>query len=896
MQLILTHEQADFDALASLFGAALLDERSVPVLPRRLNRNVRSFITLYGADFSFVDPRDLPQGKVEGVTLVDTQSLVTLKGMGAKTAVRVVDHHPLRSGLPDDWRVTIDEIGATTTLLVEAMQVQNGHLSSIQATLLLLGIYEDTGSLTYARTSPRDVRAAAWLLERGASLKIAADFLNPPLSADQRVLYEELLDNSQTHHINGHRIVIACGDASDVDEEISTLAHKLRDLLDPDALFVVAATKDGVRIVARSTSDAIDVSNVMEEFGGGGHDRAAAALIRSEFPSSSGSPKGMLREGARGEGGKPQTTEKAQDNGSNLLALKEACEKLLNALPGHVQPSITVAQIMSRGAQLLSLETPVQDVAQLMQRTGFEGYPVVEDDKVVGLLTRRAVDRALAHKLNLTAASLMDAGEVTVCPEDSLQYLQARMTDSGWGQVPVVNEDGEVIGIVTRTDLLKTLAPPAARNGIKNLADRLEKALPPSRLELIRRVAAQASEQHMAVYIVGGFVRDLLLGLPSLDYDIVVEGDAIELGKALGKKYGGRVTSHTRFGTAKWFVRKSKIGNRESSPDSQSPIPEFLDLISARTEFYEHPTALPTVERGSIKLDLHRRDFTINTLALRLDGHHYGELHDYWGGLADIERGIVRVLHSLSFVDDPTRMLRAVRYEQRYGFEIEARTRQLMDEARPMLEKLSSERVRHELDRVLDEPNWFEMLTRLDELGLLKAIHPELGKPVSKFPSLVDDELAFYRISNLLPPKRTLIWLLWLSPVKPATIKTLSRHLRFPAALTRLLFTASSLRADLPSLKGSKPSGWVDRLEEVPGLAVYALSLSAKGKIKQTLIDYLEKWRHVKPKTTGHDLKELGLSPGPKYKNILRQLRNAWLDGEIKTLNEEATLLKRLVK
>ncbi|MFN2285524.1 MAG: CBS domain-containing protein, partial [Anaerolineae bacterium] len=671
----MTHEQADFDALASLFGASLLDERSIPVLPRRLNRNVRSFITLYGAEFSFVDPRDLPQGKVESVTLVDTQSLVTLKGMGAKTAVRVIDHHPLRSGLPSDWQLTIDDVGATTTVMIEAMRVRNGHLSSLQATLLLLGIYEDTGSLTYSRTTPRDVRAAAWLLERGASLKIAADFLNPPLSTDQRKLYETLLEDVQTHHINGHRVVIACGDARDVDEEISTLAHKLRDLLDPDALFVIVATQDGVRIVARSTSDAIDVSNITAEFGGGGHDRAAAALIRN---------------GA----------------GEPAEALKEACEKLLEILPDHVQPSTTVAEIMSRDPRLLSLETSVQEASQLMQRTGFEGYPVVEDGKVVGLLTRRAVDRAMAHKLNLTAASLMEAGEVTVGSKDSLQILQLRMTDSGWGQVPVVNEDGAVIGIVTRTDLLKTLSPPAARTGIRNMAARLEAALPPAHLDLLRRVAAQASEQRMAVYIVGGFVRDLLLDRPSLDFDIVIEGDAIALGKALGKKYGGRVTSHTRFGTAKWYVRGSKFG-KKASPDSQPPLPEFLDLISARTEFYEHPTALPTVERGSIKLDLHRRDFTINTLALRLDGHHYGELHDYWGGLADLERGYVRVLHSLSFVDDPTRMLRAVRYEQRYGFEIESRTRQLMDEARPLLEKLSPERVRHELDLILDEPNWF---------------------------------------------------------------------------------------------------------------------------------------------------------------------------------------------
>jgi tRNA nucleotidyltransferase (CCA-adding enzyme) len=491
-----------------------------------------------------------------------------------------------------------------------------------------------------------------------------------------------------------------------------------------------------------------------------------------------------------------------------------------------------------------------------MQRTGFEGYPVVEAGKVVGLLTRRAVDRAMAHKLNLTAASLMEAGEVAVHPDDSLQYLQARMTDSGWGQIPVADEDEKVIGIVTRTDLLTTLAPPTMHDGVKNLAARLEETLPPPQLELIRRVAAQAAEQHLAVYIVGGFVRDLLLEFPSLDYDIVVEGDAIALGKALGKKFGGRVTSHTRFGTAKWFLPET--------PDLEL---ETLDLISARTEFYEHPTALPTVERGSIKLDLHRRDFTINTLALRLDGHHYGELHDYWGGLADIERGLVRVLHSLSFVDDPTRLLRAVRYEQRYGFEIESRTRQLMDAARSMLEKLTAERVRHELDRMLDEPNWVEMLKRLGALDLLKAIQP----------------------------KRTLAWLLWLSPVDPPAIRRLSRRLRFPAALTKLLLAASTLRADLSSLRDAQPSDWVNRLEDVPEFAVYAVSFSVHGITEQSLKTYLQKWQHIKPVTTGYDLKELGLPPGPEYQNILRVLRSAWLDGEVKSPDEERVLLKQLL-
>jgi len=314
---------------------------------------------------------------------------------------------------------------------------------------------------------------------------------------------------------------------------------------------------------------------------------------------------------------------------------------MIDLLGDCVRPSITVAQIMSMSPQLLAPNIPVEEAAQRMQRFGHEGYPVVKDGKVVGLLTRRAVDRAITHKLPYTVSQLMDAGEYTVRPDDSIEYLQRLMTESGWGQVPVRNpESNDIIGIVTRTDLLKTLTPRPRVPDRQNIAERLEHALPHARLELLKVVAQVAFEQRIAVYIVGGFVRDMLLDRPSLDYDLVVEGDAISLARALARKYGGRVTSHSRFGTAKWLLREPSVkeGRHYRSVDLEALIrmgdpkelPDSLDLVSARTEFYTHPTALPTVERGSIKLDLHRRDFTINTLALRLDGHHYGELHDYW--------------------------------------------------------------------------------------------------------------------------------------------------------------------------------------------------------------------------------------------------------------------------
>ncbi len=876
MHLILTHEQADFDALASLYGAYLLDESALPVLPRRMNRNVRAFVTLYGAEFPFVEARDLPpRRRVTWVTLVDTQSLVTVKGMGKKTRVRVVDHHPRRADLSETWQVTIEEVGATTTLLVEAFQERNGHLSPIQATLLLLGIYEDTGSLTYASTTPRDVRAAAYLLDCGANLKIAAGFLNPPLSPEQRQVYDRLVSRARTHDIHGHRVVVACSDATGMDEEISSLAHKLRDLFDPDALFVLVATDEGVRLVARSTSDDIDVAAIAAHFGGGGHDRAAAALIREETAGDESARAGDL--------------------------LERTCRALLDLLPRFVRPPVTVAQIMSHDPQVLAPDTPVEEAARRMQRYGYEGFPVVRDGRVVGLLTRRAVDRALAHKLNLTAASLMEAGQVTVCPEDSIQTLQARMTESGWGQIPVVEpKSGRVIGIVTRTDLLKTLAPHNHRPDRRNLAGRLKEALPPDRFALMRAVAEEGERRKMAVYVVGGFVRDLLLGRPSLDFDIVVEGDAIALARALARKYGGRVTTHRRFGTAKWFLPASPSALPFPHPND---LP-FLDLITARTEFYERPTALPTVERGSIKLDLHRRDFTINTLAIRLDGRRFGELYDYWGGLNDLERGLVRVLHSLSFIDDPTRMLRAVRYEQRYGFRIEARTLQLMDEARPLLARLSGDRVRHELDLILDEPRAPDMLARLSELDLLRHIHPDLpwddalrarlqkgldASPPDDFGSLPD-------LSGV-PRRRALGYLLWLSALPPARLRDVTRRLRFAAPLRKALVAAARLRADLPDLVGSPPSAWVSRLDEVHPLAVYALYLCASvNEEKKALHAYLARWRFVAPRTDGHVLRERGLPPGPVYRRILNRLRQAYLDGEITNEEEEKALLEQLIR
>ena len=881
MRIILTHEQTDFDGIASLLGAHLLDEHAIPLLPRRINRNVRAFLTVYGPDFPFIEPRDLEDAPIEAIYLVDTQSLASVKGMQPNTEIHIIDHHPRRDDLPSSWHVTTHETGAATTIFVEALQERGIHVNPIQATLLLLGIYEDTGSLTYTRTTPRDIRAAAYLLEQGASLDIANNFLNHPLTLAQQNIYDQLRANAQNYTIHGLNIIIATGEATELDEELSTIAHKLRDLLDPDALFLLINTRGGVQLIARSTSDHVDVAQIAAHFQGGGHPRAAAALIKS----------------------------------SNREAIHQ---ELVRILPNYVRPAITVAEIMSSTPHLLSPTTRVQEISKIMQRYGYEGYPVVREGKVIGLVTRRAVDRAIAHKLNLTAESLMEAGEITIHPAASIEELQTLMIDTGWGQIPVVDpRKGKIIGIVTRTDLLKTLAPRSTTSQKRNLAAKLEKTLPPERLILLREIARLAQEKQIALYIVGGFVRDLLLDYPSLDFDLVVEGDAIELAHSVRDTFGGRVTAHKRFGTAKWHLTDPRSRQailkkirtiQEKTVATAAPItetdllPSTLDFITARREFYSHPTALPTVERGSIKLDLHRRDFTINTLALRLDGRHYGELHDYWGGYNDLRQGLVRVLHSLSFVDDPTRILRAIRYEQRYNFKLGKRTLELLLDARPLLARVSGDRIRHEIDIIIQEEKAPQMLSRASELGLLEAIHPDLAWD-SWIRTHIERLEAPPPIWNIgpdlrgIPLKRALTYALWFIRLPLSQADRVIQRLKLPRALKELIQAACQLWAEQDTLLTARASQITERLDKTPTLAIYALYLATDHKeLRCSLQKYIAHWKHITPKTTGHDLNLRGLPPGPHFKEILKTLRAAWIDGEVTDFQQEAELLDRLVQ
>ena len=789
--------------------------------------------------------------------------------MGSDTRIHIIDHHPRPANLPPNVEFEGDLVGATSTLLVERLRALGMTLPPLEASLLLLGIYEDTGSLTYEGTTPRDLEAARWLLELGGKLDIVQRFLRAPLSAEQQTLFERLINESEVVRIQERSILMATLRLDHFVEELSALAQRLTDLFEPDACFLLAEHAGDVQVIARSATDAVDVGAIARQLHGGGHAKAAAALVEN-------------------------------------TPLQEVRVRIEDLLRVSVQPAVNVAQVMSHGVHTLSPNLTIAEASARMRRYGHEGFPVVEGGRLVGILTRTEIDRALHHDLGAAPVrAYMRTGAVSVTPSDPISRVQQIMMDYALGQVPVVAE-GRVLGIVTRTDLIKLWGqtPRPARQA--QIATLLDQYLPPEFAAFLHQARDAANDLGYSLYVVGGFVRDLLLGQPTLDVDLVVEGDAIAVAHRLAGVLGGRVRTHGRFGTAKVIL------------DERRPpvLPAAFDLVTARTEFYTHPTALPQVERSSIKQDLYRRDFTINTMAICLDRNRYGELLDFYGGERDLRDGLIRVLHSLSFVEDPTRILRAVRFEQRLGFRLEERTEELLRGALELLDRVSGDRVRHELYLILRERAPERAWQRLHELGVLAQISPGLvadewtSLKLAEMVRCLDGwrttratgdmtsaspwpELADGHIPAELPSLALLTMRL-----EAGALRRVIERLTMPRPQAEVLEQAHQLWRLLPQL-GQELSGsaLASLLRHFGEAALFAAWIAAGDTLARDQLElYQCRLRHIRPAINGRRLRELGLRPGPAYGRLLDTLRDARLDGIVNTLAEEEALLAQLVE
>lgn len=870
VDLITTHLNADFDALASMLAAKKLYPEAMLSFPGSTERGIRDFFVQSAAYlYNFTRVKNVPITDVRRLILVDTRQPSRI-GKFAKALenpgieIHIYDHHPLSAeDLKGDVEIT-RSVGATVTILVGLLKEKGIDITPEEATIMALGIYEDTGSFTFASTTAEDLKAASFLLEKGADINIISDMLARELSAEQVSLLNELIESAATFTIKGIDMVITKMTVNKYVGDLAVLAHKLMEMENLGVLFCLASMEDRIFIIARSRNPEVNVATILADFGGGGHPTAASAAVKD-------------------------------------LTIMEAEEKLISILHREISPQRIARQIMSSPVIHVTPDVSIKQANEMLTRYNITVLPVLKDGKILGLISRRVIEKAIFHKLeDLAVSEYMTTEFAVVNPETSFYEIQSIIIDRKQRFLPVVDA-GRVVGVITRTDLLNILVSDESRiprhiieereKGYyaqeKSVISLFRERLPAQIVSLLETIGKIADQFNYNAYVVGGFVRDLFLRVHNLDVDIVIEGDGIQFAQRLAEHFTARIKSHKKFGTAVIIF-----------PDGFK-----LDVATARLEYYEYPAAMPTVELSSIKLDLYRRDFTINTLAIKLNRRHFGTLVDFFGGQRDLKHRRIRVLHNLSFVEDPTRVFRAIRFEQRYALEIAKHTANLIQNAVRMnlFDRLSGKRLVGELKLILSEENPWPAIKRLAEFDLLKFVHPAISytHEMENLFTRLRAALSWYHLSFIEEPVES--WLAYLLIL----VDRLSDQ-EFGILCDRLTISPRQKWAWMQERELAKKN--LDYLNRWGALApseihtllkaistefiLYMMAKAAKKTGQKAISLYITKLSSVKLQITGDDLMALGLTPGPQFKIVLEAVLNAKLDGLVKTKADELNFVK----
>jgi tRNA nucleotidyltransferase (CCA-adding enzyme) len=521
---------------------------------------------------------------------------------------------------------------------------------------------------------------------------------------------------------------------------------------------------------------------------------------------------------------------------------------------------------------------------------------------MTGVISRQIVEKALYHDLGkLPVSEYMNTEFFRATPQTPITELRDYLAGHNRRFVPVF-EDGALVGVVTRTDLLRYLH---SGDRITDLATdstpqnrevetRMKRALSPRVFRLLRELGSTGDELGYRVYAVGGFVRDLLLGEENLDIDITVEGDGIRFATEFAGRHGCRVKSHEKFGTAVILL-----------PDDLK-----VDVASTRMEYYDSPGVLPTVERSSLKMDLYRRDFTINTLAISLGSREFGRLVDFFGAQRDLKEKSIRVLHNLSFVEDPTRVFRAIRFEQRLGFHIAAHTENLIRNAVRMdfLDRLGGRRLLAELVNILREKEPQQAVERMAALGLLRYLNPGL-RFTPEVRDLLEESRQIITWFDLLylqrPCERWAVYFLALcSPLDQGQFLdtcirlAVSGHYRQKLAVSRQkgLAILEEMGQRLRRGRKIRQSELYHWLRELPvEILLHMMARTGREEIRRHLSTYVTQLSNVRTSITGNDLQRLGVPKGPAYRAILDAVLDARLDGMVASREDELAMASALL-
>ena len=883
--LVTCHANADFDAFAAMLAAARLYAPCDLLFPGSQEKNLNKIYEECRDEAGslvpgcrFVEQSDCNFADYTQLIVVDTRQRSRLRHVwqlidNPSIRLEAWDHHPDTS---DDIHPHITHyapVGAATTMLVFQLKEKGYTIPQKTATLLGMGLYSDTGSFSYSSTTGEDLEACAWLLRQGMDINTISDQLAFELTSTHVQTLNSLLESAESYTFSGCQVVLAETTLEHYLGDFAYLAHKLMEMEKFTVLFAIGRMDDRIQVVARSRTGAVNVGAVCQALGGGGHVYAASASIKDK----------------------------------SLSQVKDA---LLNALSMQQSGEKTAADYMSSPAIGIECGRTLREADELMLHFSLKSVPVFAKGTrtCAGLLDDKTAQRALAHGLaDESIDDYMSKRFYTLPKDATLKDVTNVIVGQHQRIVPIV-EGEETVGIVSRTDLIGIFAQEPGRmdqdmvrsreGKSRNLPKMLQKQLPPSLLRLLSLVARLGREHKVPVYVVGGFVRDVLLKTPNSDIDLVVEGDGLAFAALLAKELHGRARNHDK------FLTSCVLYTDEEGKEAR------VDVASTRLEYYECPAALPTVEHSSIKMDLYRRDFSINALALRLDTEPMGKIVDFFSGQKDIKDKVIRVLHSLSFVEDPTRILRAVRFEERYHFRLGAATEKLLRNAVSMhlLDKLSPARVFHEFNAICNEEQASAILCRLQELGILQSLHPLLSFSGTTAQSLAKAAkiLAWYKMLYL--ERKIQNWLVcFLSLTGHLSYNDALlcfRRLGLPEAMkTTVMQGREQVRTIRPVLrrlfaKGEpSPSAVCALVQKVPMEALlWLLSEEGNADIRRALSRYITVWQFAAPDLTGKELKDLGLPSGPDCGTILRLLLNAKLDHTADTPVKQYQLASELVQ
>ncbi len=838
---------------------------SVMYMPWSMSREVKRFYTLFKHVFPLKKNRDIDFSKVTKVVIVDSSVKAlspALRELADKKKIDLIryDHH-YGQEQPGEQGVKSVNIpcGACVTYFAGRLIEDNAEITKEEALLFLLGIYSDTGNFTYPNTTPEDMKTASRLLDKGVNRRLLSDFLSKNFDSPQVKLFNRLVKNMQSFEIKGYRVIITYARFKEYIRRLADVTTQVMSINSADAIVSVVQMENKIFISARSADDRIDIRKVMKEFRGGGHRTAAAAVAPVK----------------------------------KSVSIKTIKDSVYDGLMKVIKERYTVKDIMSTPVRAIPPSLTIEEAYKVAIRFNNNGLPVVKNDKLAGFITKEDIEKGILHKLgSIPVSGYMSTNVITVSEDTTVAEAQRKMLKNNIGHLPVIDGD-RLKGIVTRTDVLEFLynERPLKKEKIVfeekdiNVRAVMEEKLDRGIFSYIRKIGEYADEYGVNVYLVGGMVRDLFLEEKDLDVDITVEGDGMAFARFLADKFKGGYKGFERFKTAKVFLKEEKR----------------IDVTSARAEFYEYPAALPDIEFTPIRYDLYRRDFTINAMAIKINSNGFGNFTDYFNGYEDLKNGVIRTLYNMSFIDDPTRIIRAVRFEQRYNFKIEENTFRFIKETLKynIFESLSGERLRDEILLLFEEENPCRAMKRMESLGVLSKINEKfkISAAAERLCKKAMASFDFFEAAGCVD--RALVFFMIFTGSMPGEeVSSLMSRLKLSNTRKKKVLSVNGIEGKLVSRlekPGIKDSAIVKVLEGYsPEALVYFMIAAGRREAEKNIRKYMEKLNTVKPQITGKDLKALGIKEGPYYREILAEIKGAKLDDRVKTKEEELSLARSL--